>query len=192
MRTPVTIQQQCYLHIASQQHVRLVMACMLITDSLCECRASDDIEGDLGNQLDSCVQSALSQCWGAPAIQSVTHKAHQPPSFAQSRHQAVHESSQHAHDQFGDAMQQSGHQSKLPQSSRLQREADSRGRPYAAVGSVFDSLDSIEQEEEVLKSWASESVSLAASKPVEHRKCDLDAKQYNRIRSGLQEHCCSG
>jgi hypothetical protein len=40
----------------------------------CGCRASDDIEGELGRQIDSCMHSALSQCWGGPSIQSVNPK----------------------------------------------------------------------------------------------------------------------
>jgi len=55
----------------------------------CECRASDDIEGELGRQIDSCMLSALSQCWGGPPIQSVNPKpvVGQVQSAYQSSHQ---------------------------------------------------------------------------------------------------------
>ncbi len=55
----------------------------------CECRASDDIEGELGRQIDSCMHSALSQCWGGPSIPSVNPKpvASQTQSAYQSSHQ---------------------------------------------------------------------------------------------------------
>jgi len=54
----------------------------------CECRASDDIEGELGRQIDSCMLSALSQCWGGPPIQSVNPKP--AISQAQSAYQSSH------------------------------------------------------------------------------------------------------
>lgn len=41
-------------------------------------RASDDIEGELGHQLDACMHSAISQCWGAPA--QATHPRRRPQS----------------------------------------------------------------------------------------------------------------
>ena len=54
-----------------------------------ECRASDDIEGELGRQIDSCMLSALSQCWGGPPIQSVNPKP--VVSQAQSAYQSSHQ-----------------------------------------------------------------------------------------------------
>ena len=37
------------------------------------CRASDDIEGELGHQLHACMGSAMSQCWGG-SVQSADQK----------------------------------------------------------------------------------------------------------------------
>ena len=47
-----------------------------------ECRASDDFEGNLGHQLDACMHSAISQCWGG-SVQS----------RAQNRRRSLHNSS---------------------------------------------------------------------------------------------------
>ena len=55
----------------------------------CECRASDDIEGELGRQIDSCMHSALSHCWGSLPIQSVTPKP--VGSQAQSAYHSSHQ-----------------------------------------------------------------------------------------------------
>lgn len=45
-------------------------------------RASDDFEGDLGHQLDVCMRSAISQCWGG-SLQAQNQSRRPPPSSSE-------------------------------------------------------------------------------------------------------------
>ena len=63
----------------------------LLTRVLHACRASDDIEGDLGQRLDACMGSALSQCWGGPAIQFLNQPDRSKPASSDNPSGQSHE-----------------------------------------------------------------------------------------------------
>ncbi|KAL0053468.1 hypothetical protein WJX82_006088 [Trebouxia sp. C0006] len=152
-------------------------------------RASDDIEGELGRQIDSCMLSALSQCWGGPPIQSVNPKP--VVSQAQSAYQSSHQQDgiqnhQEMMTKFGPDRQA---QSKQPPSGSMQSDGIKRSPATQshAVHSVFDSLADMEQdqEESIMKSWSSGVEGLQESQAVKHEDEGLDVGLYNSIRAVL-------
>ncbi|KAL0033798.1 hypothetical protein WJX77_005511 [Trebouxia sp. C0004] len=160
-------------------------------------RASDDIEGELGRQIDSCMHSVLSQCWGGPSIQSVNPKR----AVSQAQSKADHFSHQQDGIQLNQGMMtKSGPdrqaQSKQAPSGSMQSDGIKRGpaTPSHAVYSMFDPLPDMEQdqEESVVKSWSSGVNILQESQPVKHEDEGLEVRQYNSIRAVLAGNAESG
>ena len=84
-------------------------------------------------------------------------------------------------------MQQAVRQTNPSQFSRLQPASGE-----ARAGSMFDSLESLEcdQEEEVMKSWASGTEDVKEAAPVQKEVADLHAKHFSRIRCDFARSCC--
>ncbi|KAA6422975.1 MAG: hypothetical protein FRX49_06963, partial [Trebouxia sp. A1-2] len=152
-------------------------------------RASDDIEGELGRQIDSCMYSALSQCWGGPSIQSVNPKP--VVTQAQSAYQSSHQQDniqfhQEMLTKFGYRRQA---QSKQPPPGSMPAHGIKRGPATQshAVLSVFDSLADMEQdqEESVVKSWSSGLDGLQESQLEKHEDEGLDVRHHDIIRAVL-------
>ncbi|KAL0029608.1 hypothetical protein WJX79_007819 [Trebouxia sp. C0005] len=152
-------------------------------------RASDDIEGELGRQIDSCMYSALSQCWGGPSIQSVNPKP--VVTQAQSAYQSSHQQDniqfhQEMLTKFGTDRQA---QSKQPPPGSMPAHGIKRGPATQshAVLSVFDSLADMEQdqEESVVKSWSSGLDGLQESQLEKHEDEGLDVRHHDIIRAVL-------